>query len=113
MQKTESWFKFSLKDAHECSLKWCVKAYDSVSTTLNSPLDYVATSTWDIAVPPGPPRPPEQDGFFRYGEGWWQNSEYYYNGGRDAEYIAMDVMDDHGEHASATELAHTHALKYY
>ena len=112
MQKTESSLMPPFKDAHECSLKWCVKAYDSVSTTWNSPLDYMATSTWDIAVPPGPPRPPTQDNLFRFGEGWWENFGDH-NGGRDAQWIAMDIVNDNGECTSAAELIHAHVLKYY
>ena len=113
MKNTGSSHMPPFQDAHECSLKWCVKAYDRVSTTLNSPLDYVATSSWDIAVPPRPSEIPNQDNFFHYGEGWWKNDAYNKGGGRQADYVVMDVVNDTCEYTGVAKLIGSHMLKHY
>ena len=104
MQYKGSSKRLPFKDAHECSLKWCVKAYDPVSTNMSSSLDYVATSSWDIAVPPRLPGTLNQDHHSRYGDGWWENDGYSERGGRHADYIAMDVVNDNFEYTCVKKL---------
>ena len=94
-------YGFDMKDAFECSLTWCVKGYNDVSTTFGLSLDYEAVNESGIAVRPG------SSGYL--GSQNDENNDTY-NSGPDSlrwllTYVALDLANDTRKYKSVPHMA--------